>query len=78
MPYRLDPQVAGELGDGTVLDGSTRPPKVSRVDYVLDRPDADPIIQSFPVFLVAEDLGPHLENAGLIGFRLADADVRFE
>jgi hypothetical protein len=37
MPYALEPLVAGELGEGTVLDPSTHPPKVSAVDYVLDR-----------------------------------------
>lgn len=76
MPCRLDPQVAGELGDGTVLDSSTHPPMVSQVDYVLDQPDADDFIQSFPVFLVAVELGSRLEQAGLTGFNLLDLAVR--
>jgi hypothetical protein len=76
MPYVLDPQVAGELGDETVMDGSTHPPTVTRVDYVLDQPDADEFIQSFPVFLVSLDLGARLQQAGMTGFDLADALVR--
>lgn len=76
MPYRLDPQVAGELGAGTVLDSSTYPPRVSQVDYVLDRPDADEFIQSFPVFLVSMNLGVRLHDAGLTGFELSGATVR--
>lgn len=76
MPYILDPQVAGELGDGTVLDGSTHPPTVSKVDYVLDQPNADELIQSFPVFLVSAGLGTRLQQAGLSGFNLADVSVR--
>lgn len=76
MPYRLDPQVAGELGDGTLLDSSTHPPTVGQVDYVLDQPDADEFIQSFPVFLVSEKLGARLQEKGLTGFALTDVSVR--
>jgi len=76
MPYRLDPQVAGELGEGTLLDSSTHPPIVSRVDYVLDLPQADEFIQSFPVFLVSDGLGARLQAGGLTGFTLAEASVR--
>jgi hypothetical protein len=76
MPYRLDPQVAGELGAGTVLDSSTHPPAVSHVDLTLDYPDADELIQSFPVFLVSESLGSRLQAADLTGFSLTGASVR--
>lgn len=76
MPYCLDPQVAGELGDGTVLDSSTHPPQVSKVDYVLDQSDADELIQSFPVYLVSTNLAPRLQDAGLTGFELSGATVR--
>lgn len=76
LPYRLDPQVAGELGDETVLDSSTHPPLVSQVDYVLDQPDADDLIQSFPIFLISTGLGSRLQDAGLTGFALAGALVR--
>lgn len=76
MPFRLDPQVAGELGEGTVLDGSTHPPRVSQVVYVLDQPDADESIQSFPVFLVSTNLGSRLQDAGLTGFELSGVIVR--
>ena len=76
MPFRLDPQVAGELGGGTVLDSSTHPPKVTQVDFILDQPDADELIQSFPVFLVSEHLGARLQAASLTGFTLTGASVR--
>jgi hypothetical protein len=56
MPYSLDPQVAGELGEGSVLDTTVHPPVVTEVDYVLDQPEADELIQSFPVFLVSSGL----------------------
>ena len=48
MPYALDPMVAGELGEETELDPSMQhPPLVTAVEYVLDRPDPDDLIESF-------------------------------
>lgn len=76
MAYRLLPQVAGELGAETLLDSSTHPPTVHRLDYVLDVPDADDLIQAFPVFLVSTDLGERMESARLTGFALDAASVR--
>ena len=76
MPYRLDPHVAGELGEKTELDPSVHPPIVTAVEYVLDAPDADDLIESFPVFLVSAALATRLDTAGLTGFVLRDASVR--
>jgi hypothetical protein len=76
MAYVLDPFVAGQLGERTDLDASTHPPVVRHVDYVVDLPTDEDLIQSFPVFLVSEDLAVALAAANLTGFRLDDADVR--
>lgn len=76
MPYRLEPQVAGELGEATEFDPSPHPPIVTAVEYVLDAPDADDLIESFPVFLVSATLAERLGRAGLTGFALEDATVR--
>jgi hypothetical protein len=75
MAYILEPMVAGQLGDRTDLDATTHPPTVSAVEYVLDGPDTDDLIESFPVFLVSDDLAARLEENGLGGFELAHADV---
>ena len=56
MPYALDPQVAGGLGENTVIDTSSHPPVVTHVDFVLDYPVTDDLIQSFPVFLVTVEM----------------------
>ena len=76
MSYRLEPQVAGELGEATELDPSAHPPIVTAVEYVLDYPDTDDLIESFPVFLVSATLAAQLEMAELIGFVLDEAAVR--
>jgi len=75
MAYVVEPHVAGELGPGTSLDTSTHPPHVSSVEYVLDTPGTDDLIESFPVFLVSDELARELERANLTGFDLAEARV---
>jgi len=75
VPFALEPLVAGELGEATELDTSTHPPVPSRVQYVLDQPTDEDIIESFPVYLVSDVLGAALEAAELSGFGLADAET---
>jgi hypothetical protein len=75
MAFVLEPLIAGELGERTELDPGTHPPLVTAVEYVLDAPVPDDLIESFPVFLVAEDLAYRLKAAGLDGFTVAAALV---
>jgi hypothetical protein len=74
--YVLEPLVAGQLGDGTELDSSTHPPDVLKLEYVLDAPAEEDLIESFPVFLVSEELAAALLAANLHGFRVDEAEVR--
>jgi hypothetical protein len=76
MPYRLEPHVAGELGEASELDPSVHPPIVTAVEYLLDAPDPDDLIESFPIFLVSAALATRLDTAGLTGFVLRNASVR--
>ena len=73
MPYALEPLVGGELGPQTVLDRSTHPPGVERPQYVLDLPTTADLLESFPIYLVSEQLAARLGS--LSGFRLDDVDV---
>jgi hypothetical protein len=67
--------VAGQIGERTIRDVSTYPPIVSFVEYVLDFPDADDLIQAHPVYLVSARMAGMLEAAQLDGFTLEDALV---
>lgn len=75
MPFVLEPWVAGELGPNTALDSTTHPPSVKSVEYLLDSPVEADLIESFPVFLVSEDLGRQLIATDLRGFSLVEANV---
>ncbi|THV30171.1 hypothetical protein [Glycomyces paridis] len=73
--YLLGPEVAGELGDDTVMDASAHPPTVSRLQYVVQDWLGDEILESTPCFIVTDHLAGLIEGAGLTGYRLAEADV---
>jgi hypothetical protein len=75
MPFVLEPHVAGVLGPGTRLDPSTHPPIVTKLEYVLDLPDVDDLIESFPVFLVSAVLAARLADGDFTGFALHPAAV---
>lgn len=52
--YELEPEVAGGLGKNTVMDRSVHPPRVSRLHYYFDGWLGDPLVESFPCFIVTE------------------------
>ena len=75
MPYQLDRKVAGELGERTKLDTGVHPPIVHRLEYVLDYPGADDLIQSFPVYLARAHLAEALIAAGVQGITWREAMI---
>ncbi|GGP38466.1 hypothetical protein [Saccharothrix coeruleofusca] len=73
--FRLEPEVAGELVDGTVLDAAASPPRVESVHFEITEWLGDDLVTSFPVFLVSEELATELVEGGLDGFRVRQATV---
>jgi hypothetical protein len=73
--YLLEPEVAGELGDDTVMDTSVHPPVVSRLQYVILGWLGDELLESTPCFIVTEHLAGLISAAGLSGYRFAEVDV---
>jgi hypothetical protein len=73
--FRLEPEVAGELGDGTVMDTSVHPPNVSSLHYEITDWLGDHLLESYPVYLISEQLGHALTQSGLHQFDLRDARV---
>jgi hypothetical protein len=63
MFYELKPEVAGQLGDDTVMDRSTHPPIVHACHYEFDGWLGDELLQSFPCFIVTDNLKTLIESA---------------
>jgi hypothetical protein len=72
MYFQLNPEVAGELGETTVIDNSTHPPRVSKLEYQFDGWLGDDLLEAFPSLIVTDKLRNELDQSGLTGFRFDD------
>jgi len=75
MHYSLEPEVAGELGEHTVLDTSVHPPLVSNLHYQLSDWLGDDILESFPCYIATKSLKVLLEQLGGSGCEFGDVEV---
>ena len=50
----LEPEVAGGLGEGTIVDPHTQPPVVSRLHYAFQGWLGDELLTTFPCYIVTE------------------------
>ena len=68
MPYfYVEPDVAIRLGDRTVMDTSTHPPKLSYLHVVMEGWFGDHLIETFPSFVFSEELSLAITEASLTG-----------
>ena len=73
--YTLQPEVAGGLGDGTVVDTTVHPPVVHRLHYEFQDWLGDDLVESFPCFLASEQLVANLRAARFGTFQIKNAAV---
>ena len=76
MPFfYMEPEVAGGLGENSILDRSVHPPLVSRLHYDLDGWLGDVILESFPVFIVTEETKNAILLANMTGCSFDDVEI---
>jgi hypothetical protein len=73
--FYIEPEVAGGLGENTVMDPSEHPPKVSRLNYEFDGWLGDALLESFPCFIITEEAKGKLQSAGFTGIRFDEVEV---
>jgi hypothetical protein len=73
--YFIEPEVAGGLGERSVLNRSTHPPEVTRLHYEFDGWPDDGLLESFPCFIVNEDARHKIEGAKLTGVRFDQVET---
>jgi len=71
----LSPEVAGELGENTIIDTSTHPPIISHFHHRFEGWLGDDLLEVFPCFLVTAALSKAFTEAGLEGFSLDEMEV---
>lgn len=73
--FLLEPEVAGGLGERTVMDTASHPPKVEHLHYELEGWLGDDLLESFPAYVVTRTMGDRLVNAELDGFTLRHVEI---
>jgi hypothetical protein len=71
--YFVEAEVAGVFGERTIADFSQHPPQVDRLHYEFDGWLGDQLVESFPCYLIADDLARDI--ADLTGYTLAPVEV---
>lgn len=73
--FYIEPEVAGGLGDSTVLDSSVHPPVVEHLEYCFDEWQGDALLESFPCFIATESLAAQLMSSPLSGFQFEQVTI---
>ena len=80
--FLLHPEVAGALGDNTVVanriqleSGSAIVREITHLEYVFDGWLGDELLESYPCFIVTESLAADLTNANLLGLKLGSVEI---
>jgi hypothetical protein len=73
--FYLEPEVAGELGKGTVLDTTVHPPLVSKLNYQFSGWLGDVLLESFPCFIISADTAAALEKDSFTGLNFSEVET---
>lgn len=73
--FLIEPEVAGGLGENTVIHHDQVPPRVERLHYEFEGWLGDDLVESYPCFVVTRAMGEGLVRTGLTGFFLRDVEV---
>ena len=73
--HSIEAEVAGELGEGTDMDTNVHPPTIRTLHYEITDWLGDHILESYPVYIVSEQLAEALTRSGLGRFELRDCRV---
>jgi hypothetical protein len=63
----IEPEVAGELGKKTILDNHFHPPLIKKLNYEFHGWLGDDIIESFPCYIITEQLFNGIKSRELTG-----------
>lgn len=81
MLYFLEPEVAGELGENTIIENFNNVrlkgerPKVTHLHYQFTGWLGDEIVECTPCFIVTDDLAKAIEESQLNGYAFKDVEV---
>lgn len=71
----IEPEVAGGLGIETIIDNSVHPPIIKKLHYEFSGWLGDDILETFPCFIVSENLMNDIKKHQLTGVSFNDAII---
>lgn len=72
MYYYIEPEVAGGFGAETILDNSSYPPGIIRLEYEFSGWLGDDLLEIFPCYIVTENLMEGIVSGDLRGIAFQD------
>lgn len=66
--YKVEPEVAGGLGDDTEIDHSTRPITITKLHYEIEGWLGSELLETTPAFIASDRFVDTVTAAGLTGF----------
>lgn len=73
--YSLEPEVSGGLGERTIMDNSKHPPLVHRLHYQFEGWLGDDLLETFPCYLISDNLKEQLHKTKLSGYEISDVEI---
>lgn len=73
--YYIEAEVAGRLGENTILDTSRHPPIIKKFHYEFMGWMGDDLIETFPGYVVTERLRMAIENSGVTGIEFDRVEI---
>jgi hypothetical protein len=73
--YQLEPEVAGGIGEHSVIDRSSGKMVVRKLHYEFDGWGGDELLESTPCFIVSERLAHEIDRAQLTGISFDAVEV---
>ena len=73
--FSIEPEVAGDLGENTIMDSNRHPPLVKKLHYEFITWLGDALLESFPCFIVTESGMKKLQAASLTGINFGPVEV---
>jgi hypothetical protein len=73
--YIVEPEVAGGLGEGTIMSRNTLPPIVTKLHYKFDGWLGDVLLESFPCYIITEETAKKLQAIAATGAAYGDVHV---
>ncbi|MEX2172315.1 MAG: hypothetical protein WD851_23545 [Pirellulales bacterium] len=75
MFWKLHPEVAIEIEEGTIMDPSVHPPIVEKLSVRFEGWLGDDLLETFPCFLVTDRLRHAIEATGFTGCSFDEVEV---